>query len=107
MERAWSKVALRHHPWGWMGRIGMRTLAGLAVSKCALAGEGCARAAPCSLMFYCNCFTVRCRDGATADEKLEEGAPGTTRPVDDRQAGGQGRCPVLDMSPNESECCTE
>ncbi len=75
MERAWSKVALRHHPWGWMSRIGMRTLAGLAVSKCALAAEGCAPAAPRLLTFCCNCFTVKPHDGATAVEP-----PGTMYP---------------------------
>ena len=77
MERAWSKVALRHHPWGWMGRIGMRTLAGLAVSKCALAAEGCAPTAPCLLTFCCNCFTTTARDGATAVEPPGTMCPGT------------------------------
>ena len=81
MERAWSRVALRHHPWGWMGRIGTRALAGLAVSKCALTAEGCAPAAPYLLTFCCNCFTMRPHDGATTDEQLGERVPKTPQPV--------------------------
>ena len=73
-----------------MGWIGMQVP---AVSKCALATEGCAPAAPCLLTFCCNYFTTTPRDDPAADENLGEDAARTSRPAGHLLADRQDRVP--------------
>lgn len=72
-----------------MGRIRVRVLARLAVSKCVLAVEGCASATPRLLTTCYSYFTVKPHNGAIAVEPPGTICPGTrNRPAVSRANGG-------------------